>query len=226
MWHGCRRPCCVLRPAGNATIPTVIEPPALLMPHPDPGSIIAATRRWLERAVIGLNLCPFAKAVHVKQQVRYVVTAAQDADGLLAELAHELDTLVQADPEQIDTTLLIHPQAMVDFLDYHFFLAEADALLRRMRLEGTIQIASLHPGYEFAGSAPDDVTNYTNRAPYPTLHLLREASIDRAVAAFPDAASIFEKNIETLRRLGHAGWAALWRDPTPRPPEPEDEPND
>ena len=175
-------------------------------------AITAATQRWLERAVIGLNLCPFAKAVHVKQRIRYAITAAKTADELLAELESELLLLMQADPEAIDTTLLIHPQVMSDFLDFNFFLDEADALIRNLELDGVIQIASLHPQYQFAGTEPDDIENYTNRAPYPTLHLLREASIDRAVAAFPDAATIFEKNIETLQQLGHEGWAQLWQD--------------
>jgi hypothetical protein len=191
--------------------------PEVLMPPADPAAraeIVAATQVWLERAVIGLNLCPFAKAVHVKQQIRYAVTAAQSADELLAELAQELQLLAATDPKVLDTTLLIHPQAMGEFLDFHFFLAEADALIRNQGFDGVFQIASLHPHYEFAGSAPDDIENYTNRAPYPMLHLLREASIDRAVAAFPDAADIFEKNIETLNRLGHQGWRRLWLDET------------
>jgi hypothetical protein len=179
-------------------------------------AIVAATQAWLERAVIGLNLCPFAKAVHVKQQIRYAVTAAQTADELLAELAQELQLLDATDPKVLDTTLLIHPQAMGEFLDFHFFLTEADALIRNLGFDGVFQIASLHPRYEFAGSAPDDIENFTNRAPYPMLHLLREASIDRAVAAFPDAADIFEKNIETLNRLGHEGWRRLWLDDTPK----------
>lgn len=173
--------------------------------------IIEATQRWLMRAVVGLNLCPFAKAVHVKQQIRYAVTAASTADELLAELEHEFRHLLQTDANELDTTLLIHPQVMGEFLDFHFFLDEADALLRRLELDGLFQIASLHPHYEFAGSQPDDIANHTNRAPYPTLHLLREASIDRAVAAFPDAAEIFEKNIDTLQQLGHEGWERLWR---------------
>jgi hypothetical protein len=184
----------------------------MLTPYDNPAAadeIAAATRRWLERAVIGLNLCPFAKAVHVKQQIRYAVTAAETADELLAELVHELETLAQADPATLETTLLIHPRAMADFIDYHFFLEEADAAVRKLGLEGVLQIASFHPRYEFAGSAPDDVENCTNRSPYPMLHLLREASIDRAVAAFPDASVIFERNIETLRRLGHEGWRRL-----------------
>jgi hypothetical protein len=191
--------------------------PEVLMPSIDlAAEIVAATQVWLERAVIGLNLCPFAKAVHVKKQIRYAVTAAQTADELLAELEHELQLLAGTDPKLLDTTLLIHPQAMVDFLDFHFFLAEADALIRKLGFDGVFQIASLHPQYEFAGSEPDEIENFTNRSPYPMLHLLREASIDRAVAAFPDAAGIFEKNIETLNRLGHEGWRRLWLDDVPK----------
>ena len=191
--------------------------PEVLMPSIDLAvEVVASTQVWLERAVIGLNLCPFAKSVHVKKQIRYAVTAAQTADELLAELEHELQLLAGTDPKLLDTTLLIHPQAMVDFIDFHFFLAEADALIRNLGFDGVFQIASLHPQYEFAGSEPDEIENFTNRSPYPTLHLLREASIDRAVAAFPDAADIFEKNIETLNRLGHEGWRRLWLDDVPK----------
>ena len=185
----------------------------VLTPYADAtvsGGFAAATRLWLERAVIGLNLCPFAKSVHVKKQIRFAVTAAQTADELLAELSRELQMLAQWNPAQIETTLLIHPGVMTDFIDYHFFLGEADAAVRRLELDGVLQIASLHPHYEFAGSATDDIGHYTNRSPHPTLHLLREASVDRAVAAFPDAAEIFERNIETLRGLGHEGWRRLW----------------
>lgn len=173
-------------------------------------AIVTETKTWLERAVIGLNLCPFAKSVFVKKQVRYALTAASTADKLLAELEHELTRLAETDPAELDTTLLIHPQAMTDFLDYHFFLAEVDALNRNLGYDGVFQIASLHPNYEFSGSEPDDIANFTNRSPYPTLHLLRESSIDRAVAAFPDAADIFERNIETMEQLGHDGWKKLW----------------
>jgi len=185
----------------------------VLKPCADPAAadeVLIATERWLERAVIGLNLCPFAKSVFVKKQVRYALTAAGDADELLAELEHELNLLAASDPAELDTTLLIHPQTMTDFLDYHFFLAEADALLKNIGYEGVFQIASLHPQYEFAGSDPDDIANFTNRSPYPTLHLLRESSIDRAVAAFPEAADIFERNIDTMEKLGHEGWRKLW----------------
>lgn len=177
---------------------------------------IAGTRLWLERAVIGLNLCPFAKAVHNKRQIRYAVTAAADADALLAELKQELEMLANANPDEFETTLLIHPHVMTTFSDYHFFFAEAAALVKNLGFNGVLQIASLHPGYEFAGSATDDIDNYTNRAPYPTLHLLRESSIDRAVAAFPDAAAIFDRNIATMRHLGHAGWDELWLTKAPQ----------
>jgi len=194
-------------------------PPELLIPPRDPAAaieVVAATQVWLKRAVIGLNLCPFAKAVHIKRQIRHAVTGARTHDELLAELEHELLILAEANPEVLETTLLIHPEVMGNFLDFHFFLAEADAAIRRLELAGVIQIASLHPRYEFAGSDADDIDNYSNRSPYPTLHLLREASIDRAVVAFPDAADIFERNIETLRKLGHEGWRRLWLDDTPK----------
>jgi hypothetical protein len=185
----------------------------LLQPYPDAAvgeDIIASTQTWLERAVIGLNLCPFAKSVFVKKQVRYALTAASTPDELLAELEHELALMVETEAAKLDTTLLIHPLAMTEFLDFHFFLGEVDALIRNLGYEGVFQIASLHPQYEFAGSDPDDIANYTNRSPYPTLHLLRESSIDRAVAAFPDAEAIFERNIETMESLGHEGWKKLW----------------
>jgi hypothetical protein len=166
-------------------------------------------QRWLERAVIGLNLCPFAKSVHVKRQIHYTVSAATLPDDLLPELEIELNGLVALDPIVRDTTLLIAPDFLLDFLDFNDFLHDADRLLRKLRLEGVLQIASFHPRFQFANTEVDDITNYTNRAPYPVLHLLREDSIARAVHSFPDAAAIFEKNMETLEGLGHAGWEAL-----------------
>lgn len=166
-------------------------------------------RRWLERAVIGLNLCPFAKSVHVKGQVHYVVSQASEPQALLPELVRELEALAAADPALRDTTLLMAPRCLPDFLDFNDFLAEADQALADLGLEGILQIASFHPQFQFAGTASDDITNCTNRAPYPTLHLLREDSIERAVAAFPEAETIFEKNMQTLEQLGHEGWAAL-----------------
>ena len=166
-------------------------------------------RRWLERAVIGLNLCPFAKAVHTKGQIHYAVSAATDTDALRQDLIFELKELLAQDPSARDTTLLIAPHVLHDFLDYNDFLDQADRVLRKMKLEGTLQIASFHPDFQFGGTDADDITNYTNRAPYPCLHLLREASIDRAVAAFPEAEMIFERNMQTLESLGQGGWDAL-----------------
>ncbi|MGF6725600.1 hypothetical protein P3T43_004978 [Paraburkholderia sp. GAS41] len=169
-------------------------------------TVLAATRHWLTRAVIGLNLCPFAKAVHVKKQIRYAISEATNLEGVLTDLETELQALTQADPTEVDTTLLILPHALADFIEYNDCLFFAERLLKQLRLEGEIQIASFHPHYQFEGSAEDDIENYTNRAPYPILHLLREASIERAVDAFPDAADIYERNQETLRRLGLDGW--------------------
>jgi len=171
--------------------------------------VIAATRLWLARAVIGLNLCPFAKSVQVKNQIRYAVSQAQTPEDLLADFIAELRLLQAADPSDIDTTLLVHPQVLADFLDYNDFLALADAAVADEGLEGEIQVASFHPRYQFADTRPEDIENCSNRSPYPTLHLLREASIARAVAVFPDASQIFERNMETLRRLGHEGWRDL-----------------
>lgn len=175
----------------------------------DHAAIIEATVNWMEKAVIGLNLCPFAKAVHVKKQIRYVVCDATTPEELLTMLMDELQLLSDADPEAIDTTLLIHPKVLADFEDYNEFLDVADAALEDMDLVGELQVASFHPRYQFADTAPDDIDNYTNRSPYPTLHLLREDSVERAVAAFPEAGEIFEKNIATLRALGHEGWDGL-----------------
>jgi len=179
----------------------------------DDEAVIAAMREWIEKAVIGLNLCPFAKAVYVKNQVRYVVSHAPHLDGLLEDLDRELDFLAAADPDEIDTTLLIHPTLLPDFLDFNDFMQLAEAAVDEHELDGVIQIASFHPQFQFEGTEPDDMGNYTNRAPFPTLHLLREASIERAVAAFPEAETIYARNIETLERLGIEGWQALWRKP-------------
>jgi hypothetical protein len=169
-------------------------------------TVIGHTQHWLTRAVIGLNLCPFAKAVHVKQQIRYVVSEARDLEGVLSDLEVELKRLDAADLEHIDTTLVILPHALAAFVEFNDCLFFAERLVTQLGLSGTLQVASFHPHYQFEGSEPDDIDNYTNRAPYPILHLLREASIARAVDAFPDAALIYDRNIETLRRLGHEGW--------------------
>ena len=173
------------------------------------GEVLQTTERWLERAVIGLNLCPFAKAVHVKGQIHYALTWSQDTADVLDDLVLALHELLAQDPQQRDTTLLIAPHAFPEFWDFHGFVGRADKLLRSLRLDSALQIASFHPQYEFAQTPAGDMAHYTNRAPYPILHLLREDSMDRAVAAYPDAALIYERNIARLRDLGAAGWIAL-----------------
>jgi len=179
-------------------------------PAPNDTQVIADTVEWLEKAVIGLNLCPFAKAVHVKQQIRYVVSAATTPEALLEELVKELELLAEASPEKVEMTLLMHPQVLQDFMDYNDFLDVADAAIEELQLDGILQVASFHPDYQFDETHIDDVENFSNRSPYPTLHLLREDSIDAAVAAFPDAGEIYERNIETLKALGRDGWKRLF----------------
>ena len=173
---------------------------------------IEDTRRWLDRAVIGLNLCPFAKAVVNKGQVRMVLSEARDEATLLAELGEELVRLRDTPAAEVDTTLVVHPHVLSDFLDYNDFLETADALVEELGLDGVLQVASFHPQYQFAGSEADDIANYTNRSPWPTLHLLREDSVSRAVEAFPDPDEIVERNVETLEKLGHSGWQDLFKD--------------
>ncbi|MEY4491250.1 MAG: hypothetical protein RLY41_1056 [Pseudomonadota bacterium] len=167
------------------------------------------TQKWLLDAVVGLNLCPFAKSVVVKEMVRYRVCTSADSADLLVMLREELQHLAEADPNQLDTTLLIAPKALPDFLDFNEFLTDCDDVLTDLGLDGVLQVADFHPHYQFGGTEVDDIENFTNRTPYPTLHLLREASIDKAVQAYPDASLIFERNIEVLNQLGHAGWQAL-----------------
>jgi hypothetical protein len=175
----------------------------------DDAAALRATRAWVEQAVIGLNLCPFAKAVQTKNLIRYMCSDARDTLQLLEVLRRELQRLADTPIEQLETTLLVHPDVLGDFLDYNDFLGEADALLCEMGLDGVLQIASFHPDYQFAGTKADDIENATNRSPHPTLHLLREASIERAVAAFPEPEAIYETNQRTLRALGAKGWAEL-----------------
>lgn len=166
---------------------------------------LADTRHWVERAVIGLNLCPFAKAVAVRGQVRYVLSQATGTDALLEDLGEALLHLRDTPADLVDTTLLVHPAVLGDFLDYNEFLDSADALLESLDLDGVLQVASFHPQYQFAGTLPDDIDNATNRSPWPTLHLLREDSVARAVAAFPDPDAIVSRNLDTLRQLGADG---------------------
>ena len=171
--------------------------------------VLNQTRHWLEKAVIGLNLCPFAKAVYVRNQVRLVVSHARHADDLLEDLDRELALLVAAPADEVDTTLLIHPTLFGDFLDFNDFMEIAEGVLGEHDLEGVVQLASFHPKFQFDGTELDDIGNCTNRAPFAMLHLLREESIDRAVLAFPRAEAIYEENIKMLENLGHAGWANL-----------------
>jgi uncharacterized protein len=181
--------------------------------------ILAQTKAWLEQAVIGLNLCPFAKAVYVKNQIRYLVSPAQQEHDLLSALCAELHYLAEASAEKIDTTLIIYPDACIDFLAFNDFLELADHAVDTLGYSGVLQVASFHPQFQFEGTQVDDVTNATNQSPYPMLHLLREDSVERAVATFPQAQTIFETNLHTLETLGSSGWAALqchWIDQAPR----------
>lgn len=184
--------------------------------HTQHEDIINATRHWLEKAVIGLNLCPFAKAVYVKNQVRIVVSDAKDPATLLEHLMAELQLLADTNPDETDTTLLVHPYVLQRFLDFNEFLGIADAALVEMELDGILQIAEFHPKFQFEGTTLNDVTNNTNRSPYPTLHLIREDSIARAVEAFPDPAAIYERNMALMEELGKDGWHQLMAD-TPKP---------
>jgi len=171
--------------------------------------VIEDIQLWLNKAVIGLNLCPFAKAVVTKKQVRYVVCMDSEPEQVLKMLQEEMQLLINTDAAVLDTTLLIAPHLLPDFLEFNEFLFDCDSVLLSMELEGVLQIADFHPRYQFAGTQPDDISNFTNRAPYPTLHLLREESIDKAVAAFPDASLIYERNMQVLEELGTEGWEGL-----------------
>lgn len=180
-----------------------------MIARPTDDEVLAKTRHWLEQAVIGLNLCPFAKAVYARDRVRLVVSQARHIDDLLEELDRELDLLVATPAEQVDTTLIIHPTLFPDFLDFNDFLEFAEGVLAEHELEGVIQIASFHPQFQFEGTEPEDMGNYTNRAPYATLHLLREDSVERAVDSLADPDAIYRDNILTLEKLGRGGWKKL-----------------
>lgn len=181
----------------------------------DDATVLADTRRWVERAVIGLNLCPFAKAVYIKDQVRIVVSHARHLDAFLDELDRELLLLRDTPAEQVETTLLVHPTLFPDFEVFNDFLNVVDDVVAEHELDGVIQVAPFHPAFQFDGTEPDDITNHTNRSPYPTLHLLREASVERAAESGDDADTIVERNQQRLRELGAAGWQALLQ---PEPP--------
>lgn len=182
------------------------------MEHEAESKVVAETRAWVNRAVIGLNLCPFARAAQTKDQIRYVVTEARTSHQLLAALREQLQFLADTDPTttaQAETTLLIHPNIFSDFMDYNDFLDDVDAEIVAMGLEGELQVASFHPNYQFAGTSPDDITNVTNQSPFQTLHILRESSVEQAVETFPDINSIYETNMRTVQALGRDNWDAL-----------------
>ncbi len=179
------------------------------MTTPDSATVTDHTRQWLEKAVIGLNLCPFAKAPHVKNLVRISVSQAHHLDGFLEDLDRELQLLGDTPADELETTLLVHPTLFPDFDTFNQMLDIADAAVVDNGLEGIVQIAPFHPDFQFEGTDSDDISNYTNRSPYPTLHLIREDSIAKAAQAFPDASAIFERNIALLEKMGHEGWDKL-----------------
>ena len=179
------------------------------MTTPDSATVTEHTRQWLEKAVIGLNLCPFAKAPHVKNLVRISVSQARHLDGFLEDLDRELQLLGDTPADELETTLLVHPALFPDFDTFNQMLDIADAAVVDNGLEGIVQIAPFHPDFQFEGTDSDDIGNYTNRSPYPTLHLIREDSIAKAAQAFPDASAIFERNIALLEKMGHEGWDKL-----------------
>ena len=179
------------------------------MTTPDSATVTDHTRQWLEKAVIGLNLCPFAKAPHVKNLVRISVSQARHLDGFLEDLDRELQLLGDTPADELETTLLVHPTLFPDFDTFNQMLDIADAAVVDNGLEGIIQIAPFHPDFQFEGTDSDDIGNYTNRSPYPTLHLIREDSIAKAAQAFPDASAIFERNIALHEKMGHEGWDKL-----------------
>ncbi len=179
------------------------------MTTPDSAIVADYTRQWLEKAVIGLNLCPFAKAPHVKNLVRISVSQARHLDGFLEDLDRELQLLGDTPADELETTLLVHPTLFPDFDTFNQMLDIADAAVVDNGLEGIVQIAPFHPDFQFEGTDSDDIGNYTNRSPYPTLHLIREDSIAKAAQAFPDASAIFERNIALLEKMGHEGWDKL-----------------
>ena len=191
--------------------------------HLDIDTVSEHTKQWLEKAVIGLNLCPFAKAPHVKNLVRIVVSEARHLDGFLEDLDRELQLLGNTLASELETTLLVHPTLFPDFETFNQMLEIADDAIVENELEGIVQIAPFHPDFQFEGTEADDISNYTNRSPYPTLHLIREDSIAKATEAFPDASAIFDHNIALLEKMGHEGWDKL---DIPRCPFPHHKPSE
>lgn len=179
------------------------------MTQPNEPTYIQATQQWLEKAVIGLNLCPFAKAPNAKGQIRIAVSFAKHLDAFLEDVDAEIQRLLATSPEELETTLLVCATLFDDFLLFNDMLDAADAALDDNQAVGIVQIAPFHPQFQFADTEADDISNYTNRSPYPTLHFIRESSIEKVAQAFPDPAVIFERNIQTLQQMGHEGWEKL-----------------
>ena len=184
----------------------------MLYPEADSQTVLIQARveNWVRTAILGLNICPFAHTPVKTKRLRYAVSAAHHANQVLEELKNEALLLAQSEIADLETTLLILPNTLADFVDFNFFLDEADALFRRIDLEGVLQIASFHPAYQFANTDANDIGNYTNRSPYPILHLLREDSVSRAVDSMSDPDLIVANNLATMQRLGHEGWQRLW----------------
>src|SRR5690554_653489 len=163
-------------------------------------NVVNVTRKWVEDVVVGYNLCPFAGRELSKGSVRFAVTEAKTEEELLQALHAELQLL--EDEPDVETTLLIHPAVLQDFALYNGFLDVAGSLLAYLNIEGIYQIASFHPSYQFEGTQPDAAENYTNRSPYPMLHLLREASVEAAIEGHPNIHEIPQRNIELMEKLG------------------------
>ena len=173
-------------------------------PPPSPQHVVERTKKWVEDVVIGLGLCPFAKPVFARGLIAYVVSNATSRGALLGDLERALLSLAATDAATLETTLLIHPRMLGDFLDYNDFLDDADALIEALDLEEHIQVASFHPRYQFADTEPDQIDNYTNRSPFPMLHLLRQASITAARASYADVEAVPARNIATMQALDAA----------------------
>jgi uncharacterized protein len=175
-------------------------------------TVIEITRRWISDVVIGLNLCPFARRVFQAGKIRFLVSEASNEEKLLEDLGAELQNLVQSSITEIETTLIIHPHVFGNFLDFNDFLATGDKLISKLGVRGIIQIASFHPEYQFEGTRPDDVENYTNRSPFPMLHLLREESITAIAGDDDELLEIPRRNIKLLKSLGREKLREMMRE--------------
>lgn len=173
------------------------------------GKITRETRAWLEAFVVGLNLCPFARSELQQDRVRIVVSAATDDSELLERMGAEIQLLDET--PSVATTLIVHPAVLIDFHDYHQFLPRANRLLKSQGWKGVFQIATFHPDYQFASTEQNDTENYTNRSPYPMIHILREASLERAIDSYPEVDDIPARNIALMNDMGHDKLRKLWR---------------